>query len=104
MMARRPFSERNPLVIGAIGLAVLVGLMLAAFNVDDLPLIGGGTGYRAACRDASGLVAGNEVRIAGVKVGTVRAVGLDRDGSTPYVRVDFRVSDRDVPLGSDTRA
>jgi phospholipid/cholesterol/gamma-HCH transport system substrate-binding protein len=107
MMARRgrkPFSERNPLVIGAIGLAVLAALMLAAFNVDDLPLIGGGTGYRAAFRDASGLVAGNEVRIAGVKVGTVRAVGLDRDGSTPYVRVDFRVSDRDVTLGSDTRA
>ena len=55
---------RNPLLTGAIGLAVLAGLLVAAFNIDDLPLIGGGTGYAAAFRDASGLAPGNEVRVA----------------------------------------
>jgi phospholipid/cholesterol/gamma-HCH transport system substrate-binding protein len=101
---RKAFSERNPLIVGAVGLAVLASLLVAAFRIDDLPLIGGGTAYRAAFRDASGLAPGNEVRVAGVKVGTVKAVALDRDGTTPYVRVDFRVSHRDVALGESTRA
>jgi len=88
--------------IGVIGLVVLAGLMLAAFNIDDLPLIGGGTGYAAAFRDASGLAPGNEVRVAGVKVGKVTGVALDRDGQQPFVRVDFRVDG--VRLGRDTEA
>jgi phospholipid/cholesterol/gamma-HCH transport system substrate-binding protein len=100
----KPFRERNPMVIGAIGLAVLGGLMLAAFHVEDLPLIGGGTTYRAAFRDASGLAPGNEVRVAGVKVGTVDAVDLARDKADSYVRVAFRLSDGDVHLGTGTEA
>lgn len=100
----KPFRERDPRIVGAIGLAVLAGLVLAAFRVEDLPVIGGGTAYRAAFRDASGLVAGNEVRIAGVKVGAVTAVDLARGGAGPYVRVRFRVDDDGVTLGRDTGA
>jgi len=96
---RRP---RHPIRTGVIGLVVLAGLMLAAFHIDDLPLIGGGTGYAAAFRDASGLAPGNEVRVAGVKVGKVTGVALDRDGQQPFVRVDFRVDG--VRLGRDTQA
>jgi phospholipid/cholesterol/gamma-HCH transport system substrate-binding protein len=101
---RSPRRERHPLLVGAVGLAVLAALVLAAFRIDDLPFIGGGTGYHAAFRDASGLTSGNEVRVAGVKVGTVTAVALARTGNTPYVRVDFRVSDGDVALGELTSA
>ena len=43
-----PFRERNPVVVGAISLAVVVGLILVAFNADKLPVIGGGTTYYAA--------------------------------------------------------
>jgi phospholipid/cholesterol/gamma-HCH transport system substrate-binding protein len=101
----KPFRERNPIVIGAIGLAVIAALLFGAFNAADLPFIGGGTTYRAAFRDASGLVAGDEVRVAGVKVGTVKTVGLARDrGAATYVRVDFRVDDGAVRLGTDTGA
>jgi phospholipid/cholesterol/gamma-HCH transport system substrate-binding protein len=100
----RPFRERNPLVIGAIGLAVLGGMVLAAFHVEDLPLIGGGDRYTAAFRDASGLAPGNEVRVAGVKVGTVDGVDLARDTAQSYVRVTFRLTDGDVRLGDDTEA
>jgi phospholipid/cholesterol/gamma-HCH transport system substrate-binding protein len=98
----KPFRERNPLVIGAIGLALLGALLLAAFHVDDLPFIGGGTTYRAAFRDASGLAAGNEVRVAGVKVGKVTGIGLALPGA--YVRVEFRIEDGTVRLGRDTGA
>jgi phospholipid/cholesterol/gamma-HCH transport system substrate-binding protein len=101
---RRTFRERNPIVIGIVGLAVLLGLLVAAFRIDDLPLIGGGTTYHAAFRDASGLVDGNEVRVAGVKVGKVTGLTLARDANTPYVRVDFRITDGDLTLGERTGA
>jgi len=99
---RLSWRERDPRVIGAVGLVVLVGLVVAAFRIDDLPFVGGGDAYHAAFRDASGLVPGNEVRVAGVKVGTVKEVGLARHGDEPYVRVDFRV--RGVALGDRTGA
>jgi phospholipid/cholesterol/gamma-HCH transport system substrate-binding protein len=99
-----PFYQRHPSVTGAVGLAVLVALVFGAFHIEDLPLIGGGTGYAAAFRDASGLAPGNEVRVAGVKVGKVAAVTLRRDGGPMYVRVEFRVSDDGIRLGTGTAA
>jgi phospholipid/cholesterol/gamma-HCH transport system substrate-binding protein len=91
--------QRNPIVIGAVGLAVLVGLGLAVFA---LPKLSGGASYHAAFRDASGLEAGNEVRVAGVKVGEVTGVTLERAETGTYVRVAFRV--KDVVLGERTGA
>jgi phospholipid/cholesterol/gamma-HCH transport system substrate-binding protein len=99
-----PFYKRHPEATGAIGLALLVALVFGAFHIEDLPLIGGGTGYAAAFRDASGLTPGNEVRVAGVKVGKVTAVALRRDSGAMYVRVEFRVDDSSVRLGTGTGA
>ena len=42
------------MIVGAVSLAVLVPLILAAFKADSLPLIGGGDTYYAAFPDASG--------------------------------------------------
>ncbi|QPP05390.1 MCE family protein [Streptomyces bathyalis] len=81
------FRERNPVVIGAAGLTSIALLMAAAFNAQDLPLIGGGDEYSAAFSEAGGLKSGDEVRIAGVKVGKVDDVGLAGD----HVKVTFRV-------------
>jgi phospholipid/cholesterol/gamma-HCH transport system substrate-binding protein len=41
---RKPssFRERNPVVIGAVSLAVVALLVVAAFRAQDLPVIGGG--------------------------------------------------------------
>ena len=83
----RSFSSRNPTVIGAIGLVVIAALLWAAFNASKLPIIGGGTVYSAQFSEAAGLRANDEVRVAGVKVGTVTSVGLEGD----HVRVKFRV-------------
>jgi phospholipid/cholesterol/gamma-HCH transport system substrate-binding protein len=83
----KPFRERNPIVIGAIGLSVIALLVVAAFNVEELPLIGGGDRYSAAFSEAGGLKAGDEVRIAGVKAGKVDTVELAGD----HVKVSFRV-------------
>ncbi|MBV1850081.1 MCE family protein [Catellatospora tritici] len=93
---------KRPARIGAIGLVVAAALLLLAFRIDDLPLLAAGDTYHAAFRDASGLSEGNEVRVAGVKVGKVTDVALARGGSGAYVRVTFRV--KDVELGPDTGA
>jgi len=83
----RSFSSRNPTVIGAIGLVAIGALLWAAFNAAKLPIIGGGTVYSAQFSEAAGLRANDEVRVAGVKVGTVSSVGLEGD----HVKVKFRV-------------
>jgi phospholipid/cholesterol/gamma-HCH transport system substrate-binding protein len=72
----RSFSSRNPTPIGAIGLVFLLVLLLAAFNAAKLPLIGGGTSYSAFFTEAANLKQGDEVRIAGIKVGTVQSVSI----------------------------
>ncbi|GCB44901.1 MCE family protein [Streptomyces sp. NL15-2K] len=82
-----PFRERNPVVIGAVGLTVLALLAVAAFNADRLPVIGDGETYSAAFAEAGGLKPGDEVRIAGVKVGKVQEVDLDDD----HVKVTFKI-------------
>jgi phospholipid/cholesterol/gamma-HCH transport system substrate-binding protein len=83
----RPFRERNPVTIGLVSIVVLAALLVAALKVNDLPLIGGGTTYYADFTDASGLKSGDEVRIAGVRVGKVTGVSLDGD----KVKVAFKI-------------
>lgn len=97
-----PFRERNPVIIGAISLAMIAALIMTAFRADDLPIIGGGDIYHAAFSEAGGLKANDEVRIAGVRVGKVDKIELD-DG---HVRVTFRVeagADFGVETGASIR-
>lgn len=86
-------KERNQATVGAVTLVLIVLTALAAFNADNLPIIGGGTTYTAEFGESAGLRPGNEVRLAGVKVGDVRRVKLARN----KVLVDFKV--RDVTVG-----
>ncbi len=85
----RPFRERNPVPIGAAGLAILLAALLLAFNVQQLPIIGGGDRYSAAFSEAGGLIAGDDVRVAGVRVGKVEKVDLAGD----HVKVEFKVTE-----------
>jgi phospholipid/cholesterol/gamma-HCH transport system substrate-binding protein len=95
----KPFRERNPVVIGFVSLVALGLLLTAALRADDLPLIGGGDTYHAAFTESGGLKKGDEVRIAGVRVGKVDEVALD-DG---LVVATFKV-DQGEAFGPDTRA
>jgi phospholipid/cholesterol/gamma-HCH transport system substrate-binding protein len=95
----RPFRERNPVLVGFAGLVAIALLMLAAFRADQLPLIGGGDTYYAEFSEAGGLQSGDEVRIAGVKVGEVKEITLDGN----VVRVELLV-DKGVEFGPDTGA
>ena len=95
----KPFRDRNPVIIGATSITVLVLLLVAAFRAQDLPLIGGGDTYYASFSEAGGLKVNDEVRIAGVRVGKVQDISLD-DGA---VKVEFRIK-TDAELGDQTAA
>jgi phospholipid/cholesterol/gamma-HCH transport system substrate-binding protein len=59
--------------------------------------------YRAEFTDVAGLVEGDEVRIAGVRVGQVTGIGLAEGREAPVAEVELEV-DADVPLPSGVQA
>jgi phospholipid/cholesterol/gamma-HCH transport system substrate-binding protein len=87
----KSFSSRNPTPIGAIGLVFLLVLLYGAFNAASLPLIGGGTTYSAFFTESANLKTGDNVRIAGIKVGTVEDVTIDT--ARNLVKASFTVKD-----------
>lgn len=95
----KPFRERNPVIIGFIGLAIIACLMVASFRADRLPIIGSGDTYHAQFEEIGGLKDTSEVRIAGVSVGKVRKIELQDNG----VLVTFKL-DKGTELGSQTTA
>ncbi|GAB3129464.1 MCE family protein [Tsukamurella serpentis] len=97
---RRRGQHRSPLQTGALGMVLLLMATASAFFIDRLPLIGAGTTYTALFSEAAGLLPDNEVRVAGVKVGTVEDVDLDLQAAK--ARVTFRT--KDVWLGENTSA
>lgn len=80
---RRSFAERNLVLIAVVGLLVLAAVFMVTFKSSSIPIVGG-TAYTAHFTEAGGLKEGNEVRIAGVKVGEVTNISLD--GTTVVVK------------------
>lgn len=95
----KPFRERNPVVVGAVSIATLVLMVVAAMRAQDLPLVGGGDTYYASFAEAGGLKVKDEVRIAGVRVGQVTSMELDGNS----VKVGFKIK-TDEDLGDQTSA
>ncbi|MBE7190154.1 MCE family protein [Jatrophihabitans endophyticus] len=83
----KAFSERNPIVIAVVGIVAVVVVAVATFYSEDLPVVGGGGLYAANFHNASGLTSGDDVTVAGVRVGSVASVSLVRK----HVHVTFRV-------------
>ncbi|WP_067528134.1 MCE family protein [Nocardia uniformis] len=95
---RTLLGKRSPAFMGGLGLALVLLVTMTAFSLNQLPIIGAGTKYTAEFSEAAGLKKGNEVRIAGVKVGAVQSVRLDGD----RVLIDFRT--QDAWIGNETTA
>jgi phospholipid/cholesterol/gamma-HCH transport system substrate-binding protein len=95
----KPFSERNPFIIGAIGLAITAAIILGALNYDKLPFLNQTKDYTAYFVEAGGLRSGAAVQVSGMEVGKVSSVELDDQ----RVVVKFEVDD-DVRLGDRTEA
>lgn len=95
----RQFSERNPYVVGAIGIGVLVAAILLAVNYDKVPFLTGDKEYAAYFAEAGGLETNGVVEVSGARIGKVASVTLDG----PRVLVKFRIPG-DVRLGDRTEA
>jgi len=94
-----PFRERNPVKIGAVSLMVIALLLGMAFKADSLPVIGGGTTYYAQFEEAGGLETGDDVRVAGVRVGKVDSIELDGG----HVTVGFKIREK-ASFGPESQA
>jgi phospholipid/cholesterol/gamma-HCH transport system substrate-binding protein len=95
----KPFSERSPVLLGAIGVALVAGLVLLALQYKKLPIIDSGRQYSAYFTEAGGLRSGAAVQVAGYRVGEVSSIKL----RGAQVVVTFEV-DNDVHLGERTEA
>ena len=92
----KKFKERNLKVIALVSAAVLVVAVTVALNTARLPLLSNASTYSAYFANAVGMQAGDEVTIAGVKVGQVTGMTLDGDRA----KVTFTVSNG-VRLGAE---
>lgn len=95
----KSFRERNPIVIGAISLAVIAVATLAGLNFNSLPFVATGNTYFAYFEEAGGLTTEAHVQVSGFTAGQVKGISLTPQG----VLVTFTVTDN-IRLGERTEA
>jgi phospholipid/cholesterol/gamma-HCH transport system substrate-binding protein len=87
-------------IMGAVVLLVAIVFVVFAFRTSGISAAGGYS-VEAVFNDASGLSIGTDVRMAGVKVGTV--VGQRLDTETFQARILLQI-DESIQLPSDSSA
>ena len=89
-------------LIGGVVLAAAAGFIVYAANTADIG--GGAGGYElvAKFRKAEGLATGGDVRIGGVKVGSITDMSLDPESYRAVVRLSIRDEIR-IPEDSDAK-
>ncbi|WP_157244837.1 MlaD family protein [Nonomuraea typhae] len=100
-MALKSFRDRNKIVVGLVSMLVLGSILVATFLVGSLGLLEGGYTMSGVFADSGGLRGGQDVRVAGVRVGEVTSVRADY--AQGNVVVTWRVNS-EVRLGRATRA
>lgn len=95
----KSFAERNRLVIGTTGIALVTAAVVGALQYQHLPFFDHGKAVSAYFADAGGLRTDNTVEVSGYPVGKVSSIELDGPG----VLVTFNI-DTGVRLGDRTEA
>jgi len=70
------FRERRAWLVGIVSIALIAAGLGFAFSINNIPALRGVYRISAELKDAAGLQSGNEVRVAGVKVGRVVGIRL----------------------------
>lgn len=86
-------------LVGAAVLAVAAGFFLYASGTTGGDTGGGSYELAASFRSAEGIAVGTEVRLAGVRVGTVTAMSLDPDSFRAQTTFSLR---EDIVLPDDS--
>lgn len=100
-MAFKSLRDVNRRVVALISVTVLGAACALAFAVGELRLLERGYEMSGAFADTGGLKDGDDVRVAGVRVG--RVLKVEPDFSQGHVVITWRV-DAKVKLGLNTRA
>lgn len=87
-MGIKNFRERSPVLIGIISILALAAGTTFAFSIDKFPALKRAYDIKAEFKDAAGIVAENQVRVAGIKVGTVGHVELAGDRVVVTMEID----------------
>lgn len=86
----KSFRDRNPYAVGLVSLLLIGAVTGAAFLVGLLHLLEDTYSMQGTFTDAAGLRSGDDVKVAGVKVGRVTGVHADREEG--LVRIDWVVN------------
>lgn len=78
-MSVKNFRERSPALVGIISIIAIAGATTFAFFIDRIPALKQAYEVQAQFADAAGLQVENQVRVAGIKVGTVSDIELQDD-------------------------
>lgn len=97
----KSFRDRNPYAVGLISVLLLGAATGLAFAVGLLNLLEKTYEMEGVFSDASGLRTGDDVKVAGVKVG--RVTGVEADRASGNVRVRW-VVDQGIEIGNEAGA
>jgi phospholipid/cholesterol/gamma-HCH transport system substrate-binding protein len=82
-------------VVGLVSIALIAIGLFAAFSINRFDSLRGVYTVSADLKDAAGLIPGNEVRVAGVKVGRVTTITLRPDAARVEMEID---TDVEIPV------
>lgn len=94
-----PMRARNNKLVGLVGTAVLALVLGIVVLLPKISFVSSDRHYSALFNQAAGISTGDDVRVAGIPVGTVTSVKLDLN----HVKVGFTVP-KSTHLGSQTSA
>ncbi|MGH2685764.1 MAG: MlaD family protein, partial [Actinomycetota bacterium] len=97
----KSFRDRNPYAVGLVSVAIIGVLTALAFAIGLLHLLEDTYTMSGVFPDASGIRSGDQVRVAGVKVGRVTGIEADREHGNVIVTW---VVNSGVELGPETTA
>ena len=98
-----PSLTSSPILIGAVTCLITVVAVFLSYNANEgLPFV---PTYDVSVQvpDAAGLVAGNEVRIGGKRVGSVSAISAHQNSRTVYATLDLKLDKTAEPLYTGAR-
>ena len=82
------FRERRAWLVGLVSIAAIAIGLGFAFSINNVPALRGVYKISAQLKDAAGLQSGNEVRVAGVKVGRVVDVRLTSEAAVIDLEIE----------------
>ncbi|HJR45187.1 MAG TPA: MlaD family protein [Actinomycetota bacterium] len=87
-MSVKNFRERSPAIVGIISMLAIAAATTFSFFIDRIPALKQAYEVKAEFKDAAGVSTENQVRVAGIKVGTVSDIRLQDDHVLITMEID----------------